>query len=456
MGPRSKDEYEEVPDVEFGTLPEPTTVKNPRDTYPEADELQAKLLAYLDEVIKMPNPKIELPPVKVHQVENAPTSMADLIELIKTPTLTFVATSVAAPLLVIVLESEFFELIVPYLVCAAQFAATIPSLTNRFTKQSDRGFETLEEKETRLNALVDAVSFEVGMYIDKIQDLLDQVLKPIRPKLDKVSKAEAILKTFDKDIDIPDVSDIERELDGCTDEVQAKMEAVKGMIDFKKSIPLPFQSRQNFNKYAIYPVLAVFLVIQLVGVYTTVQQQNTAAAVDAKSIEQEVTRYFRGMQEVVADGVVEEFTVMPTADASEETFWFPLWIALQVYITADVQIFLGFLMTQAAVLAAVMNLAIKQVNDDAKRAVDMTGANEAFDKYLTTNTTKIRVKLLKLIQSLAKLDNLMAKAGLDKDFPTDMKGVKDTLGSMKDSLPTDLNGVDEKLSDFTGSLFGRR
>jgi cobalamin synthase len=76
------------------------------------------------------------------------------------------------------------------------------------------------------------------------------------------------------------------------DEAQAKIDAVKGIFDFKTFIPLPFQSWQNFNNtYAIYPALAVFLVIQLVGVYTAAQHQNAAAmaVADGKTVEQ-VTR----------------------------------------------------------------------------------------------------------------------------------------------------------------------
>ena len=397
-----KADYQEVPDVEAGVLPEPKV--NPRETYPEANEQEARLLGYLDEVIQMPNPKITLPRIQVAQVEGAPTTFADLVESVKIPTFVFLGT-VSASVLAVLSGLPLVQLIFPYVACVAEFVGTIPSLTERFTKQSDRGFGILEEKEGSLNATVDSVTFKVTSCVDEIQSLLMNVLQPIRPKLDAATKAETLLKKYDENIDIPDPSDIERELDGCTDEVQATMAAVKTAVDIKKCIPLCFRSRENFNLYAIYPVLFVFLVMQLVGVYQTSQRYN-ASAVDSETVVH-ATRYLRG---TLQESATSESVV------ANATSWYPVWVSVQVYVTALVQIVLGFLMSQAAAIAAVLNIGIKRINDQANRAIDTTGATQVFNTYLTDRMIDIRKKLLKLIASMTKIDNLMEKAGIAKDL----------------------------------------
>jgi hypothetical protein len=411
----NKAEYEQVPDVEIGVIPEPEV--DPRKTYPQADELQAKLLGYLDEVIKLPNPQIQVPYIQARQVAGAPTSIADLVDSIKIPTFVFIA-SAAAAVGVIASDSALARFIFPYLACVAAFAATVPSLTKRFTKQSERAFETIDKTEASVDGKVDAVTFKVTFFMDRIQEMLEEVLEPIRPKLDMATKAEVVLKKIDDSIDIPDPSDIEKELDGCADEVQEKMEAVKKLINFRKFIPIFFRSKENFTKYAVYPVLAVFLVMQLVSVYQS-SQMEAADNVDNET-EGQTRRFLRGTVQIHVRELVESATSEASwnatsssmEDASESSSWYPIWVSIQVYVTALVQLMIGFLMTQAAVVAGVLNKTVIQpVNDYVNRAIDTTGATQVFDKYLTTKLQELRNKMLKLINDMVKVDTAMEKAG---------------------------------------------
>lgn len=116
---------------------------------------------------------------------------------------------------------------------------------------------------------MDAVTFEVQCFVDTIQGMVEQgAVEPIRPKLNMATKVESIFKKINDTIEIPDASDIERKLHGCADEVQEKRKAVKKLINFRKFIPVFFQSKENFFKYADkYPVLAIFLAIKLTGVH---------------------------------------------------------------------------------------------------------------------------------------------------------------------------------------------
>ena len=372
MASANKADYEEVPDVEARVFPVPKV--DPRESYPEADEIQARLLGDLDSLIALPNPEVELPRVKAKQVAGAPTTWRGLVEALKIPTQTFVASVVAAAL-VIIWGSPIVQSVYPYLACVAAFASSIPALTDRFTNQSDKAFEELEQTDRTIDSQVDAVTFKVNFCVDSIQDLVKEVLAPVRPKLEKAKKAESILQKYDDSIDIPDPDDIERELDGCGDAIETKMEQVKQAIDFRKCIPLFLRSKRNFTMYMIYPVLAVFLAIQLYGVYQTSQMQTTTdeATSDAASSS---TRFLRGsVLETDLDTMVEEARNATTGEPSDSVSWYPFWVSLQVYLSAVAEILIGFVMSQAAAIAAVLNITIGRVENEANQALDSTGAS---------------------------------------------------------------------------------
>lgn len=401
MASSNKADYEEVPDVEDRVIPLPEV--DPRETYPEADELQARLLGDLDEVIKLPNPKVELPRIQAQQVAGAPTTWSELLEALKIPTQTFVAT-VTVAILTIIWGSSLVQQLFPYVACIIEFASTVPALVQRFANQSDRVFETLDEVDGTIDAQVDAVTFKVQFCVDSVQDLTRQVVEPVRPKLEKVRQAEVILQKYDETIDIPDPDDIEKELDGCGDAVQEKMDAVKRSIDFRKCIPVFLRSKENFTWYILYPILIVFLGLQLYGVYQSSQMQDEAAT------NQATTRYLRGsIVEQELDVMVEDVRSSTTGETTDEVSWYPLWVALQVYLTAVVEIFIGFLMSQASMIAATLNVAIGRVENEANGAIDTTGAAEVFETYLTTKMQVLRMKLLKLVETMIKIDNVQRR-----------------------------------------------
>lgn len=397
----------------------PLPKEDPRSLYPEADEIQARLLGDLDSLIALPNPKVELPRVKAKQVVGAPTTWKELLEALKIPTQTFLASVVAAAL-VIIWGSPIAQMVYPYLVCIAEFASSVPALTDRFTSQSDKAIETLDKADGSIDAQVDAVTFKVNLFVDSIQDLVKEVVEPVRPKLLKAKKVEPLLQKYDDSIDIPDPDDIERVLDGCGGMIGALMEQVKEAIDFKKCIPLFLRSKKNFTTYMIYPVLAVFLALQLFAVYKTSQMMQTTtdeATTDAASIS---TRFLRGsVLETDLDTMVEEARSVTTGEPSDSVSWYPFWVSLQVYLSAVAEILIGFIMSQAAAIAAVLNITIGRVENEANQALDSTGATEVFDEYLTTKMEVLRLKLLKLVQNMIKIDKVQERMIHTKELGID-------------------------------------
>jgi hypothetical protein len=436
MASANKADYEEVPDVEERLIPFPE--KDPRESYPEADEIQARLLGDLDSLIALPNPKVELPRIKAEQVAGAPTTWKGLVGVLKLPTQTFIA-SVIASALVIIWGSPIAQILYPYLVCIAAFASSIPALTDRFTNQSDKAFEALDKADNSIDAQVDAVTFKVNFIVDSIQDLVKEVLAPIRPKLMKAQKAEAILRKYDDSIDIPDPDDIERELDGCGDAIEEKMEQVKRAVDFKKFIPLFLRSKKNFSMCMIYPVLAVFLALQLYGVYQTSQMQTTTDEAPTGAAATESTRFLRGsVLDTDLDTMVEKARSYTTEEPSDSVSWYPFWVSLQVYLSAVTEILIGFIMSQAAAIAAVLNITIGRVENEANRALDSTGATEVFDEYLTTKMEVLRLKVLKLVKNMNRIDKVQEKmidtASLDVSDLADSAKEKVAEAKKKQSL----------------------
>lgn len=443
MASKSKAGYEAVPDVEESrAIPRPKD--NPREKYPEADELQARLLGDLDEVIRLPNPKVEVPRIQAQQVAGAPATWSELWEALKIPTQTFLATVLAA-LGTVIWGSPLVQAAFPYVACVAAFASSVPSLTQRFTKQSDRGFETMDEVDGTIDAQVDAVTFKVQFILDTIQDLVKQVVEPVRPKLAKARKLESVLKKYDDTIQVPDPDDIERELDGCNDAVQRSMDAVKASIDFRKCVPVFLRSRENFKMYMIYPVLGVFLALQIYGVYQSSQMQTAS---DTATVQ--ATRFLRGSSvEEEFDTVVEEVRTSTTGEApNEDVSWYPIWVAIQVYLSAIAEILIGFIMSQAAMVAASLNIVIGRVENQANAAIDTTGATETLNTYLTSKMEALRAKLLKLVENIIKINKVQEKI--------ESVGPQLEVQQLKDSAKEQIKKVKENSFKLPWSPFGKK
>lgn len=124
--------------------------------------------------------------------------------------------------------------------------------------------------------------------IHKLEKAINEALEPMRPKLDKLTKLESKLKMIDPDVDIPDASDLEEEMETAEGKVVAKFDEIKDAIDIMGMIPAPFQTKKNFDKYIVYPVLVVYLSIVMFLAF-----QSTKASNDGDVV-QNVNRYLRG------------------------------------------------------------------------------------------------------------------------------------------------------------------
>jgi len=406
--------YESIPDVEAGvTEPKP----DPKEKYPDVGDDEAELLGMLDDVIDMPIPKFELPKLKAEQVGPA-TSIWEFVDSIKLPFIALIGCITTA-VIIAGLNLKIVQAAFPYLAAIGTFLASVNPLTKRFNEQSSRAFDIIDSTEAEVGGKVDEIASGATGIIDMIQEKLFDVIEPIKPKLDKATKAEKVLKKFDPDIDIPDPKDIEEELDGVTAPITEKVDSLKGLISFRKFIPVYFRSQQFFNIYILYPMLAVFLIMQLMGVYKS-QMTLAGNSETTEPFAANATRFLRGTVDTVFVSVnstanatnATGFATGPTDQEQILSTWHSILISIQAFLTSSLQLAVAFFVSQAAVLAGFVNDIIKGVNDDANRAIESTGLTELFEDVLTSKMEKIKSKVMKLIQSVNKIEKVMAVAGV--------------------------------------------
>jgi hypothetical protein len=497
--PKNRGDYESIPDVEEAVvigdeapddddddddendLPRelPSPKGDPKALYPQANELEAQCLGYLDEVIALPTPQVKLPCLQVKHLTGKAaaagavdgtwwSSLMELMTSLQLPTAVFVA-SVTVATIVFVTSWLWLQRLFPYLACMAGFAAMVPSLMGRFTKQSNRAFAVIDRTQGNINTKVDQVTKLVEHYVDQIQDMVNKVLEPIRPKLDKMTKAEVIInKLLEPDVDIPDPKDIEQQLEGCADAIQDKMDLVKTTIQFTPYIPIYLRSKEDLNKYVIYPTLAVFLVLQLVSVYQSASTSRSNESHDMPEEDEFISgaRYLldtslNQANETLTELLSRHNNITNTSDIllvppifsnaiteppiAEDTvcWYYPFWVSIQVYMTTMVQLVVVFLGTEAVVLVAVLNTMISGVNDDANRALEATGAAAVFETYLTDKMTSVKDQLLNLITKLNTIEKALEVAGIDLDELDAMAGIKnldDFKGAAKAKFDKLLSG----------------
>ena len=484
---------------------------------------KSRLLFTLDKIIELPTPKIQLPPIQPRHLSRMSSSLGggdgsvgshnsnnsvyetlssatviEFLQAIKVPTLVVLATLVAASTILIEEGKassstspkpriQQLRHLFPYLACFAGLLALIHATQNRFAKKSEGTFRSIDTTEGKLLRKVDKVSNQVTTLVDKIQIMIDNVLEPIKPKLDKLNKVENMLNKFIKDeedkIDIPDPNDIQEVLDGCTDAIEAKMDTVKSMINFHKHIPVYLRSFQNIKFYALYPILGVFILLQLFAVYyivsSTTAKPNEAGAGGGLEDDNDhgqtlfIRHLLRGSGISIGSSRWRQLLVDKTdADSasSEESggifseHYMPIWISMLIFIVTIIQLSIVFVMTSSSTICKILNVTlIKTVNDTTDRVLTETGVTELFDSYLTTKMIIVRDKISNVISKLDRIENVLhEKIGLDsiddldsiKEEGLDISNIQ-SIDDLKDiakaklmSKLTNNGGVGDNIADF--------
>ena len=244
----------------------------------------------------------------------------------------------------------------------------------------------------------------------------------MKPKLDKASKVEKLLQKFDPDIDIPDTEDIEGELEDAADRITNMVDTIKSSLDLRKYFPKPAQSQELFDKYLVYPILAIYLVIQLVSVYFltsgTKDGSDSASTVDTGGGTSEIMRLLRGLTSddftevdapssnitsATSNTVAEPETYMEEVDDQFEL----IVVTFFAYLVTAIQILISWLATQRQFLTKLINKKILTVSKIVNGETATT-VKPIFHDIFVVSLEKIKTKLLKLIGKVQKIEVAMS------------------------------------------------
>ena len=180
------------------------------------------------------------------------------------------------------------------------------------------------------------------------------------------------------------------------------------MVDLSRSLPAPLQSLAKFQIYIVYPFLAVMLILQLVGVYTS-QATNGEVIVLTNATARILFEDDDDFVSKLTNSVDIDSTSAFGEEESDENEWLLMWFAIQSYLTTALQIIIAFLMTQARTMVALANMNIdkleKNVNDKLKAAV-----GDVFESIFQKGFGAVKAKFLDLVRKVDKIEQPLLKA----------------------------------------------
>jgi hypothetical protein len=424
----SNAKYETVPDVESPVdhyvdyvPPSDVIIAKAQARYPEAGtKVEAEFLGRLDDAIDNAQPNITIPRVSADQIQPS-TEITDykaLFKALKRPTLAFAAMIVTA-LIVEASGSPLAKAIYPYFACVITFSSSIPDIRKRFLTTVEPVFERLSGMKEKLEKGVERVSTKGFKYLSITKTTMNAAIAPIKDKIAFATKVEAALKHIDPNIDIPDTADIEDTFNGFESNLEKGFDRMQQVVVLSRDLPKTLQSIEKYQLYILVPFLAVMLGLQLWGVYA-ISHRGGDVPGDRSSVSNAVRLLIvtfgnsSGLEEnaVVAIGDVRNTSVADINEVagpvSEET---PGWIenrseiltAFQAYVTTVVQIVLAFLITQASVMAILINSQIsileRRVNRELRKEV-----GDVFDDIFKKGFGMVKQKFLVLIRKLDKIE----------------------------------------------------
>ena len=378
--------YSKVPDAEA-----PAPAASDASTYPDANATELKLLTFLDGAMKNAKPSIPLPQISTKDVGPPPT-MAELFAQLKAPAIAF-GVSLTSALIVIFLANPVVEALYPYYACIVTFIGSLPTMKARAAQLSGVVFSRMTSVENEVNTAVTDLSNMIQGVISSGKANVDDVLNEYKPKITLASKMESTLKKMDPELEIPDVSSIEGVLDSAADSVTNAFKELEAVLDIEKMIPAPLQSEANFEKLAFYPVMGVLLAMQLFSTYKSTQ--TTDASTDDAAA-------------AADDAAAAADDAAATDDAADSNQYAPVMAALSIFSSSVFSILIAFLLTQAVVIAKLVNTMINTIGGKVNAQVDAKlGAVclEVFGKI----HGGIKSEILMIMKKMAKLEKPLKK-----------------------------------------------
>ncbi|GAX28776.1 hypothetical protein FisN_25Lh166 [Fistulifera solaris] len=419
--------YEEVKDVERALqwTPDDTVMAVARQRYPVVDsDIEALFLGRLDDTIDHFRLEIKLPRVhigKLAQSSDTRTRWADVLNSLKLPTSALVVTA-SASIVSILSHHPLGKVLLPYFSCILIFLSSAPSIRKRLLAKSSWLLAQFDSVQNQVETTMDEIASRGLQLLHTTELTMNQALAPINVKLVAITRVESMLKTIKPDIDIPDPSDVKRSFDGLKEKLQGGFSSARGLIHVRRSLPSPFQSPEQFEWYIVIPYLVAMLMVQLVLVYIS---QTKEEPLEKNNMNQ--------------DEVDRE--------------WHLLWIAVQTYITAVIQILLAFLLTLTHSLVFFLNKEIgvfeANINTELRRTV-----GGVFEDIFRSGFKLVKSKFLDLLKKVNQLEAPIEK--LKAKFPDVLENPEfsELASLVKDDLAGKVQKKRENILTHWSKIFG--
>ena len=331
-------DYEPIPDVEHGTGSTGAAAAPNTNDYNGFDTQQIELLSHIDETIKSNGSfQFALPTVSSDDMKTQGQSM---MQSMVVPTLTTVIATITAFGLSAIQKltatstgidhtiSTISVLLFPYVNAIIVFIASFRPIQTLCMTSVEPIFLKVGTIQNTIQTSVSEISTSVKTTIDAVETKVKDAMKPVLPTLQTATQYESMIRTVQSDVDIPDATDIDREINETrtvvTHPLQEATAQITNMSTATKMIPYPFQSSTNFYWSIVVPVAIVCLCTQLgVVYYTTSKTTANMSTVDAlgpvSSITGNVTSQLRGKWDDVAGSIPTNGIAVSTSKKESKT-----------------------------------------------------------------------------------------------------------------------------------------
>lgn len=389
-----------------------------QEMYPEATEKQAKLLSLLDEATTNAMPKIEAPQLGVEKLKLS--DFKSLLSLLKFPATALVALSLIC-FAIVAINNSFLLLAAPYWIGFANFVSSFPGFRHSFNDISVLVIVSVDTLVEEITSSIDDLEVKVTKILSEIKEGIENVLIPIRPKLKKALKMEGQLKRIDNEIEIPDPREIEEELNHTSDKLSGSLDRVKEEIDIEKYIPKAAKSKKDFDLFIFYPVLALYLVLQMVIVYFSSQiGEASVQEVNYDKVQNLLRGFFvssdlEGDNSILMNTDSIEILADLTNSTGIETFGELLSdhvvlfiVCLLSFLTSITSVSLVFFFSRESLINRGINFGSRYLT---KRVNFTMGESltQPFGEVFKDSMTTIKEKLLNMIDQMERIEGPMAR-----------------------------------------------
>jgi hypothetical protein len=440
--------YEPIPDVEKGEGGVPGKEENYADL--NLNDKQTKLLLDFDSTIASATLDLSIPKVDPSQsISDGQSFIRGLV----TPTLVAISLFLAA----LYLEempnaenpegklAEFLVQYFPFVAAIAMFLSSVSPIQGRLMAAVAPIFAKMDSGKEEVEKAIAKIGPDVDSIIVYLQVQLNEELEAMKPTLKKAKTHSEKIKKIDPSLVIPDVAEIDKEMDEAKGVVGPRVNEAQKHLQFDPYIPGPFKSAQAFYWRIVFPIILLALAIQLAFAafthfYSSVEvSSNPCRALALEEVKDSISKDFMEMRDDVNATVDQyEYRFKTSVDDSVSLVMSVAWS----YMITFLQLGVVFLLSNNRMRAWLTNKIMGKIEDEIIRTLREHGASSSFSDVLGTRMGRVRKKVLKVLKVYKHIESLVDRVvpGLGDAEAVGLSSKETTDGVSMKSEPKSASG----------------